>query len=330
MRRAWFVLMAVGLMGSSQAAPAARPAPTCDRSCLENIAGRYVAALAAHDPKGAPFSNHVRFTENGQVLKLGDALWGTAQKANDYRVVVADMQDGTIGLFQVMTEAGQPILLAARLTVVDQQITELETVVSRPEPGGVATPESLTRQPAFFETVPDGDRVSTTQLRNIANTYFEGLLQATDKLTAFDDHCFRIENGSRTANNQPAPKDMGPLDCRGQYATGFSRYITNIRERRFPVVDEERGLVFAHVFFDHSGTLATAADADATMRSPFNRPYSFEVFELFKLDNGRIKQIEAVLVPVPYGMPSNWTAPASPSIPTPAPLARRNSTGAAP
>jgi hypothetical protein len=330
MRRAWFVLLAVSWMGSLQAAPAARKAPTCDRACLEGIAGRYIAAVAARDPKAAPFSSHVRFTENGQVLKLGDALWGTAQKANEYRVVVADVQEGTVGLFQVMTEGGQPILLAARLTVVDQQITELETIVSRPEPGGVATPEALTRQPAFFETVPDGDRVSTTQLRNIANTYFEGLLQATDKLTAFDEHCFRIENGSRTANNQPAPKDLGPLDCRGQYATGFSRYITNIRERRFPVLDEERGLVFAQVFFDHAGTVPAAGDADASMRSPFNRPYSFEVFELFKLDNGRIKQIEAVLVPVPYGMPSNWMAPTVPSSPTPPPRARRNSTGAAP
>src|ERR1700712_2115035 len=123
MRSGWSLLLALSLLGPVSAVAAARKAPSCDRACLEDIAGRYVTALAARDPARAPLSSHVRFTENGQVLKIGDALWGTAQKANDYRVVIADVQDGTIGLFQVMTEGGQAILLAARLTVVDGQIT---------------------------------------------------------------------------------------------------------------------------------------------------------------------------------------------------------------
>jgi hypothetical protein len=303
------------LAGMAQALPPARRVPSCDRACLEETVGRYVMALAARDSSKAPLSSHVRFTENGQVLSIGDGLWATAQKAGEYRVVIADVQEGTAGLFQVMTEAGQSVLLTARLTIVDGQITELETLVSRAEPGGVSTPEALTRQPAFFETVPEGERVSTTQLRNIANSYFDGLLQTSDKSTPFSEHCFRIENGSRTANNQPTPKEMGPLDCRGQYATGFSRYITEVRERRYPVVDEERGLVFTQVFFDHSGAAPqSAADAElSNVRAPFNRPYSFEIFELLKVYDGRITQIEAVLVPVPYKMPSNWTAPTAKS-----------------
>jgi hypothetical protein len=296
------------VMVTVQGAPSTKATSSrCDRSCLEGIADRYLDALVARNPTLAPLSGHVRFTENGQVLKIGDALWATAQKLGAYRVVVADVQDGTIGLFQVMNEAGQPILLAARLSVVDRQITEIEAIVSRSEPGGASNPEALTRQPAFFDAVPEGERVSTTQLRNIANSYFEGLVQATDKLTPFDEHCFRIENGSRTANNQLAPQENAALDCRGQSATGLSRYITDLRERRFPVVDEERGLVFAQVFLDHAGTVPAAADDGTVARAPFNRPYSFEIFELFKVDDGRIKQIEAVLVPVPYGMPSNWS-----------------------
>ena len=302
------VLVFAMAAAAQAAAPPKRIGSSCERACLEDVAARYIAAVAARDPSKAPLSGRVRFTENGQVLKVGDALWGTAERALDYRVVVADVEEGTIGLFQVMSEGGQSVLLAARITVIDRQITELETIVSRTEPGGVSTPESLTRQPAFFEAVPEGERVSTTQLRNIANSYFEGLVQASDRLTPFDEHCFRIENGARTTNNQPAPKDMGPLECRGQFATGFARYLSAIRDRRFPVVDEERGLVWAQVFFDHAGTLpASSSAADpAPARAPSNRPYSFELFELFKVDDGRIKQIEAVLIPVPYGMLSNW------------------------
>lgn len=39
---------------------------------------------------------------------------------------------------------------------------------------------------------------------------------------------------------------------------------------------------------------------------PFDTPYTFLIGELFKIKNGKIHRIEAVLLPVPYGMPSGW------------------------
>ena len=38
----------------------------------------------------------------------------------------------------------------------------------------------------------------------------------------------------------------------------------------------------------------------------FRRPLSFIVAEIFKIKDGKIRQIEAVLTSVPYGMESGW------------------------
>jgi hypothetical protein len=94
-----------------------------------------------------------------------------------------------------------------------------------------------------------------------------------------------------------------------QLDTDFSSFITEIRERRFPVVDEERGLVYAIVFFDHAGTVTTVKLTDGTTMTvppPYDTPYTDLIGELFKIKNGKIYRIGAVLLPVPYGMPSGW------------------------
>jgi hypothetical protein len=40
--------------------------------------------------------------------------------------------------------------------------------------------------------------------------------------------------------------------------------------------------------------------------SPVRRPHSYYLMELFKIRNGKIQQIEAVFITVPYHMPSPW------------------------
>ena len=85
--------------------------------------------------------------------------------------------------------------------------------------------------------------------------------------------------------------------------------VTDIRDRRFPVIDEERGLVLSFVFFDHAGKITSATLKDGTqmkISAPYNRPFTWEIAELFKIKNGKIRQIEAVLVASPYRMKSGW------------------------
>jgi|HubBroStandDraft_6_1064221.scaffolds.fasta_scaffold98249_3 hypothetical protein len=79
------------------------------------------------------------------------------------------------------------------------------------------------------------------------------------------------------------------MSCGAQFATGFTKVTTRVEERRFPVVDEERGLVTEH-----------------KVNPPFDQPFSFFIAELFKIVDGKINRIEALVTLVPYGMWTGW------------------------
>ena len=67
--------------------------------------------------------------------------------------------------------------------------------------------------------------------------------------------------------------------------------------------------MLAFLSFDHSGRIKTVHRTDGTIAKvppPFDTPYTFLIAELFKIRDGRIAQVEAVLLPTPYAMPSGW------------------------
>ena len=74
-------------------------------------------------------------------------------------------------------------------------------------------------------------------------------------------------------------------------------------------VDPERGTVFAFAFFDHSaGDTRTFKTPDGrTVTAGPNQPWTWEIAELFKVEKGKLRQIEAILDRSPYGMLSGWS-----------------------
>ncbi len=59
----------------------AKAAATCDRTCLEGFVNQYLDAMVARNPYGLPLGPKVKFTENEQVISLGEGIWGTAMSA---------------------------------------------------------------------------------------------------------------------------------------------------------------------------------------------------------------------------------------------------------
>ena len=302
----------------------ARASDICDRACLTAMADRYLAALVAHDPQQLPLARFVRFTENGQELRLGDGLWGTATAPGRYRLYVADPEDGQVGLYATIIEADAPVLMALRLKVDYGLISEVETLVVRASggtsfpPAGKTMEEKGAPRPQFLRTVPTAERMSRQDLINVANSYFTGLGGNTGRNTApFAPSCLRLENGVQTNSNptlHPAPEggfNVIALSCEEQQRSGFYAFVTSIRDRRLPVIDRERGLVMTFAFFDHSGALKEIRLSDGrTLPAPLRAPHTLEISELFQIDRGRIDQVEAVLQSVPYGMRSAvWDRP---------------------
>ncbi len=111
----------------------------------------------------------------------------------------------------------------------------------------------------------------------------------------------------------PLNPAVSRLGCAQQFALGGISFVSRVRDRRYPLVDADRGLVLAWVIFDHDGTAPRSADGPK-LSSALPSPYSYTVAELFKIADGRIVQIQALFCLLPYGMESAWRAGSLPTL----------------
>jgi hypothetical protein len=305
----------------------------CGRACLDGLIDQYLDALAGNDPTRLPVTATVKFTEDGQRLNLGDGLWNTATGKGTYKFYMDDVQGGEVGFFGTMREDGQPIILSLRLKIENHKIAEIETIVVR----NVQDAENLEKRghpdALFTDTIVPAERASRANLVKIANMYFSGMQLDDGKGDyPFADDCDRIENGGEATNNHTvstedavaaqgnsvdnSPRNRSELTysaawgCKEQFQSGLLHFVTRIRDRRFVVVDPERGVVLAFCFFDH------AAGKTRTFKLPDGRtitagpttPWTWEMSEVFRVEHGKMRRIEAVYHRCPYGMGSGWSS----------------------
>lgn len=285
--------------------------PDCDRACLYDIAGRYVDALVNKDASRAPLARDVKFTENGVQMQLPDGLWNTISAVRGYDLKIADPRTGQVAVIDVVEEHGVPGIVAMRFKVENREITEVETVLSRkidtspfPVTDGLTQPD-----PLWSEDVPAERRNQRERMISVADGYFDTLqLNDGTLFTQFTDDCNRVENGLLTTNNPNIPNyDIAKMGCADQFRLGQYVYDDRLRDRRFPLVDEEKGVVLAAGFMDHTGKVYDFEWTDGTkQRSIFFYPHSFILIELFKIENNAIRRVEAVFASMPYNMPSVW------------------------
>jgi hypothetical protein len=292
-------------------------AAACDRACLEATINRFLDALVAHDPSALAWAPGAMYTENNVALEIGDGLWRTASKKGDpgQAFVFADVPHGEVAYYGLIEERGALDYLALRLEVAAGRIAEAELVVNRKsETGPRGDPRMFVHDPAFTRAVPAAERVPRARMIDLANGYFSTLQLNDGKIfTQFAPDCSRLENGMRTAGDPHASNPYNRLHCEQQFKLGNYRWDDRLRERRFPLVDEERGLVLASGFIDHSGVLDKYTLTDGTVKtSPIRAPHAWHFMEVFKIEHGEISRIESVFVYVPYGMPSPWSMRATP------------------
>ncbi len=281
-----------------------------DRIALYDVLDNYLAALDARDPKRVSWAASPLNSENNVMLEVGDGLWGTIDRVGDYKLRFADPATGHVGYFGTVHEPIEESAFTLRLKVDAQgRVTESEMLVVRQSDSGIKF-----ENPRYWDKpILNADvesPVSRDEMVRLSDGYFD-TLQLNDGTihTKFHPDCNRVENGVQTTRNPEFAKivPVSALGCEEQFRMGNYRYDDRLRARRFPMVDEERGLVLAFGFIDHSGRLDEYQLTDGrTVRSPVRRPHSFYIAELFKIDHGMICQIEANFITVPYNMPSPW------------------------
>ncbi len=320
--------------------------PTCDRACLGDLLERLLQAIVDHDPTGAPLAANVRYTENGQVLKPGDGLWGTATAiampgdglarlgphSAAYKLSFADPLTGQVGFLGSVNENGTAGIMALRLRTEAGKIADIEAVIVRDETtgprGGTVTlfrprllaefnPKGFDKpDPALTAALAPTERTPRKAMAEAVTKYLDAIEKGYSNGVMTWSDCVRRDNGGQTTGNaniaplDPAAPAFKPfaLGCAAQLDGGL-HWISKVRDRRVLLIDEERGLVLALGMVDHTGAVTSLTTPNGPVNLPSNllTPSTDMTAAVFLVKAGRISRIEAVERPVPYGMTSGWT-----------------------
>jgi hypothetical protein len=254
----------------------------------------YLEALASYNKSFLPLSNQVRFTENGQEMKVGEGLWKHASHVLPYRMDVLDVRQQVAASFDVVEEDGSPALLALRLKIANNEITEIETQVTRTQKEGALFNIDAFRAAgkllpgSLMDFSPDRSQLPSRQEAiRIANFYPAGLkvgsFVAVD--APFAPNAYRIENGGIMAG--PGCSRAGCENIKTQNIIKHPA-ITS----RVAAVDEDLGIVLLRMNFGDTGSYG-----------PGN---ALIVWEAFKIYGGQIHGVEAFMRVMPASAASGW------------------------
>lgn len=307
---------ALGLALASTAVSAAT-ADTCDRSCLEGMVDRYLAAMIAHDPAPLPMAPEVKYTENQDLVRIGEGIWRDAQQLSSYKIYAADIERGQVGFMGAVKASDRWTMIALRLRVIARRIVEVEAVL----PGRVANAAAFgfgdaaarltTPRPAFAALLQPSERRDRTVLINAADLHYEGVERGNGDIVPFSDECVKIENGLQLIKNPdfafPAASPTGrklpnfaAMGCRDQFNTHIWDTDT-VTDRRYPVVDMERGIVMTFVMYNEYARARCADVVDYGLVCPpvAVNPLTLVLAEAFKIRSGEIHEVEAVFTALP-------------------------------
>jgi len=280
---------------TTQAQPAG-----CDRACLTGTIDSYFTALKTHNAQALPQAAKARITENGSEKKLADTLWSGAQDVA-YRFDIMNTRRGDTATEAVVRNAdGSKTMFMLRIRVQAGAITEIETIkANKGEADRLWDPDRLTSvSPNLTLSIREPSRDSYYDLMGAAESYWRAF--QTNGTPNYHrarilPNTLRFENGVQTTGTV---RD-GKLNDTARGFDEGSFIGRNIWDRRYPVVDEERGIVLSIVRFGLKAGAKSQSVATSNDRL---------VGEFFAVQNGQISEIHAVLFNLPDAKATGWPA----------------------
>lgn len=319
-------------------APMVAGAPgECNRDCLYAFVDKFFDAMLSRCACNIAMAPDVKYTENELAVKPGEGMWKTFSGRGTYRVYLADPANGEAGYYGDITEdAGLlPGVIALRMKVKEHRIIELETITVREQKrpkGGLGLNTAGIMTPRMFDELdpkgfvspdaallePVGAAETRDQLVGATKGYFDAYAQDKGSAASFAGQCARRENGFAATNNPdgPAPDKAQPSfhvfseSCAEELSRGFFSGFAKVRDAQPLVVDEKQGLVLDLAFYDNEGdvkSVAVAGVGNVAVPVEYRRPFTFMAPQLFKIEGGKIHEIEGLSWAVPFGMqPAAW------------------------
>lgn len=293
-------IAAIIALCSALAASAASSAADCNRACLKKHLDTYLAGVAGHKPEAAGLWVGFRQTENSVAIPEGQGLWKLMTGLGSVQRQYFDPVQGQAGYFGTVMLGEEEAVVALRMKVQWNQVTQAEWFISRrSDPGLTGEPgktpfnlETLRTTLPAMRVVPKAGRLPREALQAVVNSYFDGITSHNSYLVKGHPDCTRYENGFPTFNTPMTPAmdlgNNGRTDCRTQADFGVA--IVAIRD--FFVIDEEAQAVMVSAVFRREAK-------NAKRRNHFT--------ELFHVDNGKIRDIHAAFYYAPEDRPvPNW------------------------
>lgn len=295
-----------GLLLLASASPVAAQS-NCDRACLEGHLDTYLGALYANTPGAVPLARDAKISDNNRLVDLRAAFWDGASETA-YRWDIANPRLGDVATELVIRNMdGSYTMAVVRLKVQENRITEVEVIrANEGDADRLWGPERLVDYPLspnLTNSIRVADRDSYYGLIAAAESYWRAFqTNGTEEYHPADllFDALRFENGLQTTGQFPdgsfrsAPEGFDSGNFLGR----------NLWDRRYPVVDEERGIVLSIVRFGLKDGLEAVNPITSNDRL---------VGEFFQVKNGMIQEIHAVLFNVPDENPSVWEADYGPA-----------------
>ena len=274
----------------------------CDRACLEGHVSTYLDALYANTPGAVPLASGVKVSDNNRLVGLREAFWDDAEETA-YRWDIANPRLGDVATEVVIRNSDSSYTIAVlRLKVAEGRITEVEVIrANEGDADRLWGPERLVDYPLsrnLTNSIRVADRDSYYGLVAAAESYWRAFQTNGTEEYHRADLLFdaqRFENGMQTTGQFPDGTFRSAPD-------GFdsgSFVGRNLWDRRYPVVDEERGIVLSIVRFGIKDGMESQSDVTSNDRL---------VGEFFEVKNGMIQEVHAVLYNLPDEIPSVWEA----------------------
>jgi hypothetical protein len=183
---------ASGMSGGGMAGATGMPG-ACTRDAMKSALEAYYAAMAAHDPTKAPLASNVKITENGTTQMVGDGLWKTAGMVK-FKRTAYDTESCNSATESVLPEMTTDRIFGVRLKLVDQKITEIETIIVRSGDYILNNPSGLAGSSKDdWETLLPADMQSTRdKLQSLMDNY---LTKFPSGACNFASDCVRLEDG---------------------------------------------------------------------------------------------------------------------------------------
>jgi ketosteroid isomerase-like protein len=319
MMRVHRLLIAAGALAFGMpAAVLAAPSGQCDESCMLKLADSVVEAVAAKDYRRVSWADPVRYTENNVPLMIGDAWWGsTGSTVGQKAFAMADTQTGNVIWIGTIWDHDAPSFGAIRIGVSEGKVAEVELIAARtPWPIPFGDPKKFSMSASMTGQVAADRRRSRERLIDVADSYLSTKQRNNGTLLAeFAPSCAMVENGVQIASVETDVKPKSS-DCAAAFRAGLFAPVERVRDRRFPVVDTERGLVLAISVQDLPAREKTFTATDGR-KIPVKRDYPMSrlVAELVRIEGDKVVRSEGVAASLPYYMPTPWNVASSPGAP---------------